>query len=404
MRATLSRSPLTDVPGVPFIVSAATNLEDEDQTPIEGIKVEVSLAPANASSLANCSAAAREAVARQRCTVVSGAAPVDGAGRACEIVLPCAANLLLRACALSFANGTAVKGGLGGAPPCSTTPIGRNTSAWAAAPWASQPALQLLPDRANFSMGSTAVLSFSVPRYVGATSGLLIWGNGDAARRRAITKVSPGPGRVILGPLGEECRGGCKVALVLAAGRRSDYGGGGSPSEAPPRLVARSRLFDALAPHTLSHSVQLTVVGDDRLNVTLGVTGDEGLVTKMGDKSVAVAAPLGGGTIRVAVKNAATGAPATGAEVRRDSMFWSRACGLHARARACFATPSILSSAAAHASCSPPHPPTLLITPIANSQVTVMMVDRANLDLMPYDLKVTDGCCIPLLVPLPAQL
>lgn len=312
VRATLARSPATDAPGVKFLVAATTALEDENATPLEGVRVAVSIVPANASSAANCSAAARAALAAQKCETVSGRPALDARGRGCELELPCAGDFLLRACALAFANGTAIKGGLAGAPPCSTSPIGRNTSAWAAAPWAAQPRLQLLADRANYTLGGTAVLSFAVPAYSGPTAGLLVWGNADGTRRRVIPRLPPGAARIEV-PLGPECRGGCKAALTLAAGRPSAGGA------APPRAVPVSKLFDPLAPHTLSASVELRVLGDDRLDVTLSVTSDGDNAPAAGraaGEEAAVVPPMGGGRISVLARDADSGAPAAGAEAR----------------------------------------------------------------------------------------
>ncbi|GBF96123.1 hypothetical protein Rsub_08871 [Raphidocelis subcapitata] len=337
--ATLSCSPQTDAPGVPFIVSAATFLNDEARTPLEGVVVEVSLAPANATSLANCSAEARAAVAAQRCTVASGRAAVGADGGACALTLPCEADLLLRACPVAFANGTRIAGG--GAPPCSETPVGRNSSAWADAPWAAQPALRLLPDRANYTLGSTAVLSFSVPPYTGETAGLLVWGNGDAQRSRPLAGLRPGANRVELGPLGDECRGGCRAALVLVAGRPRGDAAVAAAAAALPR-VARSKLFDPLGPHTLSHQIELRVLPPSALNVTVSVAAPGGLRARDGSNA-SIVPPLSGAAVQVDVVDGGTGEP------------------------------------------------------MADAEVTVVMVDRAMLDLIPYELKdLAAGLVAPL--------
>ncbi|GBF96122.1 hypothetical protein Rsub_08870 [Raphidocelis subcapitata] len=335
--ATLSLSPQTDAPGVPFIVSAATFLNDEARTPLEGVVVEVSLAPANATSLANCSAEARAAVAAQRCTVASGRAAVGADGGACALTLPCEADLLLRACPVAFANGTRIAGG--GAPPCSETPVGRNGSAWADAPWAAQPTLRLLPDRANYTLGSTAVLSFSVPPYTGETAGLLVWGNGDAQRSRPLSGLRPGANRVELGPLGDECRGGCRAALVLAAGRPRGDAAAAAAAAALPR-VARSKLFDPLGPHTLSHQIELRVLPPSALNVSVSVAAPGGLRARDGSNA-SIVPPLSGAAVQVDVVDGGTGEP------------------------------------------------------MADAEVTVVMVDRAMLDLMPYELKDLSAGVIP---------
>jgi len=73
--------------------------------------------------------------------------------------MPCAANYKLVACALSFANGTAVKGA-DGKGSCSETPLGSNGTAWKNQPWANLPSLGLLKDRQNYTVGSTATLAW----------------------------------------------------------------------------------------------------------------------------------------------------------------------------------------------------------------------------------------------------
>ncbi|KAF6250306.1 hypothetical protein COO60DRAFT_896848 [Scenedesmus sp. NREL 46B-D3] len=67
VRVELSRSPDTDVPGVPFLMSARTWLNDEDGTQLEGVTVEVYLKPNTSESLANCSSDANAQLRAQRC-------------------------------------------------------------------------------------------------------------------------------------------------------------------------------------------------------------------------------------------------------------------------------------------------------------------------------------------------
>lgn len=143
VRVELSRSPNTDIPGIPFIMSARTWLNDKDGSQLEGVTVEVYLKPNTSESLANCSASANAQLRTQRCQIVSGK---PATAKPCAITLPCAADLKLVACAVSYANGSQVLG-VNGQPACSETPIGRNQSDWEAAPWAFLPDLGLLKDR-----------------------------------------------------------------------------------------------------------------------------------------------------------------------------------------------------------------------------------------------------------------
>lgn len=178
VKVELSRSPMTDVPGMPFIMSASTSLNNKDQTQLEGVKVEIYLKPNETNSLENCSATQQEQLKSQRCQVMSGIA----ADTPCTLTIPCAADLKLVACPISFANGTKVKG-LDGQPGCSETPIGRNTTDWQTNPWSINPDLGLLKDRQNYTVGSTATFSF-VNAYWRPATGLLVWGNSKLMKQK----------------------------------------------------------------------------------------------------------------------------------------------------------------------------------------------------------------------------
>lgn len=172
VRVEVSRSPQTDVPGVPFIMSAQTWLNNKDSNQLEGVTVDIYLKPnQTAKDLENCTAAQQDLVKSQRCQVITGIA----ADKACSLTIPCAANLKLVACPIKFANGTKVKG-LDGQPGCSETPVGRNTTDWETNPWSITPELGLLKDRQNYTVGSDATFSW-MNAYWRPANGLLVWGN-----------------------------------------------------------------------------------------------------------------------------------------------------------------------------------------------------------------------------------
>lgn len=190
VRAEVTRSPSTDVPGVPFIMTAQTTLNNKDSTEVEGVAVDVYLKPNQTNSLENCTAAQQEQVSSQRCRIISGIA----ADKPCTLTIPCAANLKLVACPVSFANGTHIRG-LNGQPGCSETPVGRNTSDWQMNPWSIAPDLGLLKDRQNYTVGSTAVLSW-VNAYWRPATGLLVWGNSRLMKQKVCqiaAALLPGP-------------------------------------------------------------------------------------------------------------------------------------------------------------------------------------------------------------------
>ncbi len=57
--------------------------------------------------------------------------------RSCQLVLPCTGVFVLRACAVEYANGTAVGPGPEGS--CSEMQLGRTLEAWKSNPWQNQP-------------------------------------------------------------------------------------------------------------------------------------------------------------------------------------------------------------------------------------------------------------------------
>eukprot|EP00775_Hariotina_reticulata_P009988 gene9988-10143_t len=189
VRVRVTRSPTTDLPGVPFIMSAQTLLNNEDLTQLEGVTVEVSLQPNDTRSLENCSAAAAALVAQQRCRIISGKLITTNP---CIITMPCAADYKLVACALTFENGSAVVGA-GSKGACSETPLGRNTTAWQNQPWSKLPSFVLLKDRQNYTVGSTATLAWANPYWRPAT-GFLMWGNGRKQQQKLLSNVPIGPG------------------------------------------------------------------------------------------------------------------------------------------------------------------------------------------------------------------
>uniref|UniRef100_A0A383WAS0 EGF-like domain-containing protein n=1 Tax=Tetradesmus obliquus TaxID=3088 RepID=A0A383WAS0_TETOB len=325
VRVELSRSPNTDIPGIPFIMSARTWLNDKDGSQLEGVTVEVYLKPNTSESLANCSASANAQLRTQRCQIVSGK---PATAKPCAITLPCAADLKLVACAVSYANGSQVLG-VNGQPACSETPIGRNQSDWEAAPWAFLPDLGLLKDRQNYTIGSTAVLSFMNP-YWRPASGLLVWGNMRLQKQKALSNIPKGPNSISI-TVGEECLGGCKAHLVLSLPRPSAAETAQiGPSMTPMQLkLPKSKLFNPLAPATASAVVDLTVYEDNRLNVTVKVVPaaaaaaaaglPKGLfktsAVGIGGQEVPVMKSDAEADIEVKVTDALTGKPAVDAEV-----------------------------------------------------------------------------------------
>lgn len=94
MRLELSRTLETDLPGVAFGVTALA-YSNEDDAPVEGAPVSVTLLPANATAgAANCTAAQLAALPGAGCSIKAGAAAA--AARACQLALPCMGHFVVK--------------------------------------------------------------------------------------------------------------------------------------------------------------------------------------------------------------------------------------------------------------------------------------------------------------------
>ncbi|KAF8063719.1 hypothetical protein HT031_003574 [Scenedesmus sp. PABB004] len=314
-----------------------------------GVDVDVTLSAANGSaSLANCSAAARAALAAQRCVIRSGDAAGPGA---CQLALPCAGEFELRGCVAGSVAGSC------GRP----LRLGHNASWWAASPWSTPPRLNLLADRPNVTLGGEVALSVQNPWW-GPTSGLLVWGNAAKRVVRQLPQIPPGASTVTVSGIGEECVGSCRFVLLLAVARAAPpagasaaaqlgrfVGGAQAPDARPagggvrirlalPRLglgarfasaggasgaalgdgaegfalpdVPTSKLFDPLAPRTVSAELQLAGPPPPALAVGVAVAGQ----SKAADGTAVVEPKSGRAELSVRVRDAA-GRPVAGAEV-----------------------------------------------------------------------------------------
>jgi hypothetical protein len=134
----------------------------------------------------------------------------------------------------------------------------------------------------NYTIGSTAVLSFMNP-YWRPASALLVWGNMRLQKQKALANIPKGPNSISI-TVGEECLGGCKAHLVLSLPRPSATEAANiGPSMTPMQLkLPKSKLFNPLAPATASATVDLTVYEDNRLNVTVKVVPAAGAAAAAG--------------------------------------------------------------------------------------------------------------------------
>ncbi|KAG1668836.1 hypothetical protein FOA52_004931 [Chlamydomonas sp. UWO 241] len=273
-RMSVAQHPPTDTPGVAFGISSIVT-SNEDGSDANGVPVKITLAPSG-NGTAKCDTTSS-------CTIFSGIVDLD----ACQLSLPCVGNFTLTACTMA--------GDIEQA--CDTLILGRNDSSWTERPLDTHPPLSMSLANAvssPFSVGDTAMLSFQIPK--AASSLLLVWGNTLGAKSKAVTGLNAGPVTVPI-VLGSECRGGCSVVATLAAPR-----GGSAPG------VPMSLLFDPLRPLSASDQLQLDVVEDNSLDVTVTVAASNS--TAAGQPVVAP-----GGSATVLLKVAYQGSAVSDAEV-----------------------------------------------------------------------------------------
>ncbi|KAF6261957.1 hypothetical protein COO60DRAFT_1458856 [Scenedesmus sp. NREL 46B-D3] len=215
VRVELQRSLLTDVPGIRFGVKADAFSNDDD-SPVKGATVQLPAA---------------HLLSQQRCSIPAGDVR---AATECQLSVPCMGDFTLKGCV----NGS-----------CSAPiKIGRNASWWSASPWAAPPQLNLLPDRQNVTVGGALNLVVQNPWW-GPTSGLLVWGNAVKREVRVLPQIPPGPSTIAINGLGEECRGTCRFALLMAVAR---------PSQ--PAAASAAAQMNTFAGHlAVQQAVQLAV-------------------------------------------------------------------------------------------------------------------------------------------------
>ncbi|KXZ55787.1 hypothetical protein GPECTOR_2g1337 [Gonium pectorale] len=321
-RLDLSLSLSTDLPGVAFAPSA-TLTSNVDGSPLPGIPVTFRLRPdPNDTAGVQCTT-------EVSCSAPSGAGPTGN----CQLVLPCVGRFRLEACADVRAGA-----GAGTARVCGYKTLGRNATEWALAPLSAHDTPVLLADKTAYSLGETVKLRLQNPWP--AARLLLQWGNTYAVATKAVRTMDAGLAEVTIGPLGDECMGGCNVVAALDVPRVETLP---SPLPPPDQLLV-SRLFDPRAPHTHTLSLSLVVRPDNTLNVSVAVSS-----------ATAAGGAAGGVVVRdVDGKEVLTIEPGAEAQI----------------------SVSVKSGPLA----------TDPVPAAGSVEVTVYAVDKAFLDLLPYDL------------------
>ncbi|GLI68405.1 hypothetical protein VaNZ11_012792 [Volvox africanus] len=250
-RLQLQLSLTPSTPGTSFAVAAALT-SNTDGAALTGIPVTATLRPApNATSLCGN--------ATSSCALSSGAS----FSPSCQLALPCVGQFLLEACADVTARAAATT------RVCTNQTLGYSSSYWAENPWSSHDSPTLASDKQSFALGESPVLLFQNPWPKAKV--LVVWGNEANIKTKVVTSLPGGAlAQIPLGPLGEECIRGCSVGVALDVPRLH-------VSDLPSflgdvlRSLPTSRLFDPLAPHSHTLSLKLDVRPDNTFDVVIGV-------------------------------------------------------------------------------------------------------------------------------------
>ncbi|GIL54039.1 hypothetical protein Vafri_9594, partial [Volvox africanus] len=250
-RLQLQLSLTPSTPGISFSV-AATLTSNTDGAALTGIPVTATLRPApNATSLCGN--------ATSSCALSSGAS----FSPSCQLTLPCVGKFLLEACAdVTVGGGTTAR-------VCANQTLGSSSSYWVEDPWSRHDSPFLASDKQSYGLGESPVLLFQNPWPHAKL--LVVWGNEANIKTKVVTSLPGGTlVQVPVGPLGKECIGGCSLTAVLDVPRLRLrdfsflYGD-------VLRSLPTSRLFDPLAPHSHTMSMKLDVRPDNTLDVVVGI-------------------------------------------------------------------------------------------------------------------------------------
>eukprot|EP00879_Flechtneria_rotunda_P001797 GHRR01001961.1.p1 GENE.GHRR01001961.1~~GHRR01001961.1.p1 ORF type:complete len:2104 (+),score=689.06 GHRR01001961.1:216-6527(+) len=342
IRVELARTLITDLPGMMFGVRADT-FSNDDNSPIAGVSVDVSLEAANGTArLTNCSTVQLATLSKQQCSIKS-ADPTAAVN--CQLLLPCMGDFVLKGCTGSDRSRS-----------CSAPiQLGHNETWWQAAPWSWAPETVLMADKSNVTAGGEVVFTVQNPWW-GQTSGLLVWGNAVKRVSKMLPQVPHGVSTVTISSIGDECRGSCRVALILAVSRpspgstaataaaaqtdafttitknvwplnievripKSNCGSCGAATNAASFAamglqesglpdVPISKLFDPLVPRTVTAELTLQGQEPESLSVNVTVKGQ----TQTPDGLAVLVPKSDKGSITVDVRDAG-GKPMPGAEV-----------------------------------------------------------------------------------------
>ncbi|GIL68720.1 hypothetical protein Vafri_21968 [Volvox africanus] len=202
------------------------------------------------------------------CTIPSGAGffgitASQSTAPPCRFALPCVGVFELRVCANVSQSGTNSPIEI-----CRNATIGRNTSQWLAGPLSKQmdPVLQL--DKPNgYRLGESPRLWFENP-YAGARV-LAVWGTEFGVKAKAFTQLPAGvPFNGTIGPLGSECIYNCRVTIVLDIPRA---GATDLPVLPPSSQLPVATLFDPRAPHSHVMTSMIVIKPDNELPISVSV-------------------------------------------------------------------------------------------------------------------------------------
>eukprot|EP01052_Picozoa_sp_SAG31_P019631 SAG31_NODE_1440_length_8331_cov_4.818270_5_plen_1231_part_01 len=179
-----------------------------------------------------------------------------GASISCPLALPDVGKYALVGCAVDPT----------GRSVCSAAVLGQTREDWENNPLHTlNSAIAFVPNKQTYQVGETAALQFFNPYEAGARA-MVRWGN-KLSKQTAVQSFDSSGLQTVELRLGDECRGGCHVMIVLTAPMQP-------ASLRMPVQVPTSPLFDWHAPQvTVAHHV--LAVPSDENQLTVDVTVDD---------------------------------------------------------------------------------------------------------------------------------
>ena len=256
----LANSPQQPLPGYEFGSTVAITEMGTDAAQ-EGVAVSVTLYHAKSATASSTTVPSANGDIMVGDKVGATCTMAAGAGVGCPLALQATGAFVVVACATADPDGKQI---------CASTKMGRTAEQWAYSPLTSLSQISLAADKQSYTQGEVAKFSFVNP-FKNARA-MVVWGN-RISRKTRVTELLEGGKQTISVAIGAECRGGCRVNIVLSVPTQDSL-------PTLPVDLAFSSMFDATLAQRITSTHTLAVVGEST-EITVGIKVDTA-ITKPG--------------------------------------------------------------------------------------------------------------------------